>query len=103
MPWASKYEPVRTVIAHILLVPELRNILCSFDRLIAPLLMLGGGLGRSEYAEISRKLLLLATRKGENEYILPYSNMGPKFEGKRYQDMFILFRVAKRVGKSQTA
>ena len=80
--WTSAGAPLRQAIFHLLSAPELKGKLCSFERLIAPLNMLGGGIGLGEYAEVDHALITLAfSRRGE-EFTHPFSQMKMPKAGK---------------------
>ncbi len=50
-------RPLRIAIALILTVPELDNIPCTFDQLVSPLIYLGGGAGKDEFAVVTHDLI----------------------------------------------
>ena len=94
-----KSVALRKAIAHVLLVPELSGVLCSFDRLIAPLLGLGGGGVSNDFVKIDHHLLVSAFRCGECQYTLPYLDLGIDEVGSDVSSL-LLVRVAQRRGKS---
>ena len=53
----TESKPIRVVVALILAIPELENILCTFDQLVSPLIYLGGGAGKDEFAVVTQKLI----------------------------------------------
>ena len=99
MSCPPKSVALRKAIAHVLLAPELSGVLCSFDRLIAPLLGLGGGGVSDDFVKIYCNLLVLAFRGGECQYTLPYLDLGIDEVGSDVSSL-LLVRVAQRRGKS---
>ena len=104
MAWSPNSRELREAASHLLLAPELQNILCSYDHLRGPLDVLGGGLGRDEYADITKHMITAAFSQtgGAQEYIIAYDDF-LEFEGRGDSDLehFLLARVDLRKGKEK--
>ena len=61
---------------QLLMCSGLLEVLCSFGRIIAPLLGLGDGGFSDDFVEINFNLLVLALRCGEFQYTFLYLNLG---------------------------
>ena len=95
MSWPTAHAPLRNAVFHLLSAPELKDTLCSFDRLVVPLNMIGGGIGLGDFAEVDSKLITTAfSRRGE-EYLIPFKQLKIHKAG----NAVMLCRVRKRISR----
>ena len=95
--WTLTGAPLRQAIFHLLSAPELKDKLCSFERLIMPLNMLGGGIGLDEYADVDEALIALAFGRRGEEFTHPFSQMKMPKAGKS----IMLCRVRRRTTRGK--
>lgn len=93
---APKAAPIRRAVIHALRVSELSGVVCSFDRLIGPVTLMGGGGRIDNFSEVDVDLIIRAFRiKGSDEFTISYKDMGVEDGGANY--------LTCRVGKKNTS
>lgn len=98
-----KIPPPPNCPLHILPAHQLEGKLCSFNHLITPLNLLGGGVGCNGYARVNHYLNQEAfgQRWGDQEYILRYSNFNIQLPDVTESHQYFLGRVAPRTEEGQ--
>ncbi len=98
--------PLRRAIGSLLSVKALENVSCTFDQLIVPLNLLGGGAGNDEFADVNHDLINGAfSGKGSNlssdkEFVVPYCDLGIGGDGEVEDGgvHYLFGRIGKEVG-----
>ena len=95
---------IRKAVAIILAHDRLRGVICTYQQLAAPIMMVSGCYGLDGYAAVNEELILSAFRKSkEMEHIIKYDDMllaESGWEG-RCKNRHLLCRVSARCGKSE--